>query len=102
MTIPASAQVVRITMSEALKSAVSSPQPEYAPLAKQARVAGDVVVEVKISTDGEVTDVQPVSGNSLLTNPVLRTLKLWKFKPFQNDGKATAVVTNLRFSFKPS
>jgi TonB family protein len=96
---PAAAQV-RVTMVEAMKSAVTSPPPEYAPLAKQAHIVGDVVVEVKISPEGDVTEVQAVSGNTLLANPVLKTLRMWKFKPFQSEGKATAAVTNLRFSFK--
>jgi protein TonB len=97
---PAEAQV-RVTMMEAMKSAVTAPPPEYAPLAKQAHIAGVVVVEVKISPQGDVTEVQTVSGNTLLVNPVHKALRMWKFKPFQSEGKATAAVTNLRFSFKP-
>jgi periplasmic protein TonB len=91
---------VRITMAEALRAVIKAPQPEYAPLAKLANIKGDVVVEVKISPEGDVAEVQPVSGNSLLINPVVKALKLWKFKPFRTGGKSTGAITNLRFSFK--
>lgn len=97
--IPAAAQI-RITMAEAMKNAVASPQPEYSALAKQARISGDVVVEIKINGQGEVKDVTPVSGNVMLSNPVVKTLKQWKFKPFESNGKPTEAVANLRFNFK--
>jgi TonB family protein len=91
---------LRVPMAEAMRSAVKSPPPEYAPLARQAQIVGDVVVEVKINTDGDVSEVSPVSGNILLANPVLKTIKMWKFRPFQADGKPTAAITSLRFSFQ--
>jgi len=91
---------VRVTAADALKAAVKKAQPEYSPMAKQMRVQGDVEVEVKISDAGGVDDVKVVSGNPLLTQPVVRSLKDWKFTPFQQEGKAAPAVTNLRFSFK--
>jgi periplasmic protein TonB len=91
---------IRVTTADAMKAAVASPPPEYAPLAKKANISGDVIVEININEQGDVTYVHSISGNLLLANPVLKTLKLWKFKPFQVEGKPTAAVTNLRFAFR--
>lgn len=91
---------VRVATGDALRAAVRKPQPEYNPMAKQMRIQGEVEVEVKINDAGDVNDVKVVSGNPLLTAPVVRSVKDWKFTPFQQDGKASAAVTQLKFTFK--
>lgn len=91
---------VRVTMAEAMRAATHHPQPEYARLAKETRIQGDVLVQLKISDQGDVAQVSALSGNTLLSSPVVRTVRQWKFKPFQFEGKPTAVTTNLRFSFR--
>ena len=60
------------------------------------RVAGDVEVEVSISKTGDVDNVKVLSGNALLTAPVVKTLKDWKFTPFSSEA-----ITQLKFTFKP-
>jgi TonB family protein len=87
---------LRVSMAEALKAAVKRPSPSYSPIAKQMRVAGDVEVEVSITKDGDVDNVKVLSGNALLTAPVVKTVKEWKFSPFASEA-----VTQLKFTFKP-
>lgn len=87
---------LRVSMAEALKAAVKRPSPSYSPIAKQMRVAGDVEVEVSISKAGDVDNVKVVSGNALLTAPVVKTLKDWKFTPFASEA-----IAQLKFTFKP-
>lgn len=87
---------LRVSMAEALKAAVKRPNPAYSPIAKQMRVAGDVEVEVSITKDGDVENVKVLSGNALLTAPVVKTVKEWKFSPFASEA-----VTQLKFTFKP-
>lgn len=99
LAVPCMAEM-RVAQPDAIKSAVKRTQPEYNPIAKQMRVQGDVEVEAKISDTGEVTDVKVVSGNALLTASVIKSVKEWKFQPFQENGKAMAAIATLRFSFK--
>ncbi len=87
---------LRVSMSEALKAAVKRPSPTYSPIAKQMRVSGDVDVEVSISKAGDVENVKVLSGNALLTAPVVKAVKEWKFSPFASEA-----VTQLKFTFKP-
>jgi TonB family protein len=91
---------IRVPTPDGLRAAVKRPQPDYNPMAKQMKVQGDVEVDVKITPEGGVEDVQVVSGNPMLSAPVVKTLKDWKFTPFQQDGKATPAVSRFRFSFK--
>lgn len=93
-TMNATAEV-RLSMSDALKTAVRKPTPPYNPIAKQMRVTGDVEVEVTINKQGDVENVKAVSGNAMLSGPVLRTVKEWKFTP-----PAEETITTLKFTFK--
>ncbi len=91
---------VHVPASVALAAAESKPQPDYNPLARQMRVTGDVSVEVQISTSGEVETVKVLTGNALLSGTVVKAVKNWKFKPFQQGGQPTVAITVLRFTFK--
>ncbi len=90
---------VRLTMSEATKAAIEQPRPEYAPIARQMRVTGDVVVEAHINVKGSVDDVKVVSGNAMLTPPVVAAVKRWKFSPATENGAPAAAVATLKFIF---
>ncbi len=99
MALPLAADL-RLSHGDAVKNAVKRTTPEYSPMAKQMRIQGDVEVEVKISESGEVADVKVVTGNPMLSAPVVKALKDWKFSPFLEDGKPASAVANLRFTFK--
>lgn len=92
---------VRVTHADAVKNATKHPSPEYAAMAKQMHISGEVEVEVKITEEGSVDAVKVVTGNPLLSGSVVRAVKDWKFTPFQDGGKASPAVANLKFNFKP-
>lgn len=98
-SLPALAEV-RVNHADAVKNAIKRPSPEYSPMARQMRIQGEVEVEVKIAESGEVPEVKVVTGNPMLSAGVVKTLKDWKFSPFNEGGKPSAAVANLRFSFK--
>jgi len=52
--------------------------PEYPPLAKMARIQGDVVLEVTIDEDGKVTNLEVESGHPLLAKAALDAVRQWK------------------------
>ena len=91
---------IHVPTSTALAAAEAKPQPDYNRLARQLKVAGDVSVEVHISPGGEVTEVNVLTGNSLLAGSVVKTVKNWRFKPFLFEGQPTTAVTILKFTFK--
>jgi len=91
--------IVRISDAEAKKAAISKSNPDYPPMAKQMHVSGPVIVEAEVSTEGEVSKVQPVSGNALLSSAAVSAVKKWKFIPFTADGKPAKAVVRLSFNF---
>jgi protein TonB len=66
-------------------------QPTYPPLAKQARIQGDVVIESVIDTQGRVTQMKVVSGSPLLVNAAERALQQWRYQPTLLNGQPVAV-----------
>jgi len=99
-SLPALAEV-RVNHADAVKNAVKRPNPEYSPIARQMGIQGEVEVEVKIAQSGDVGEVKVVTGNPMLSANVVKALKDWKFSPFNEGGKPSPAVANLRFSFKP-
>ena len=55
--------------------------PVYPDAARHAHISGSVVAEVTIGTKGEVTDVRPVAGDSMLVDPVVNPVWQWQYSP---------------------
>jgi|SRR3954454_15360089 TonB family protein len=89
-----------LTQEEAVKAAVSKPQPEYPPVAKQLKIQGRIELEVSIDAAGSVDNVKVLTGNPALTGNAVNTLKHWRFEPIVADGKPVRAVAILSFSFK--
>lgn len=66
-------------------------EPTYPPLAKQARIQGDVVLDSVIDTQGKVTQMKVVSGNPLLVQAAEQTLEQWKYEPTLLNGQPVDV-----------
>lgn len=92
---------LRVSASEALKSAVHKPQPVYSAVARQVKVAGRVEVEALVGEDGTVQSVKAVTGNPLLTASAVSAVEKWKFTPFTADGKPVRAICTLSFDFRP-
>ena len=90
----------KLSKAEALSAAVSKAEPEYPPLAKQLKIAGDVNLEAVVSENGTVEKVNVVDGNPVLTKAGTEALMKWKFKPVLADGKAVKALAPITFSFK--
>jgi protein TonB len=61
--------------------------PVYPPLAKTNHVIGEVTLDARIDSTGKVTDVEVVSGPTLLRQAAMEALRLWKYEPAQLDGR---------------
>ena len=66
-------------------------QPVYPPLAKQARIQGEVVIDSVIDTQGHVTQMKVVSGSPLLVGAAEQALAQWRYQPTLLNGQPVAV-----------
>lgn len=73
-------------------------QPDYPPLAKAAHIARIVRASIEIDEDGDVRNVRLISGHPMLAPAALDAIRKWKYRPFDIDGKPTAVRTEVQVS----
>jgi periplasmic protein TonB len=78
---------------------LAQPQPVYPPLARQARIQGNVVLHAIIDKDGRVGELQVISGHPLLVQSALDAVKNWRYQPTQLNGDAVEVDTTITVSF---
>jgi protein TonB len=74
-------------------------QPEYPGLAKNIGFSGTVILRARIGTDGEVRDLQLVSGNALLARSALEAVRQWRYRPTMLNGQAVDVETQITVNF---
>lgn len=74
-------------------------QPTYPPLAREARVQGDVMIDSIIDKQGDVTQMKLVSGNPLLITAALNAMKQWKYQPTRLNGTPISVEMQVTVHF---
>lgn len=82
--------------------AISTPAPEYPPEAVRRGESGTVLVRVEVSADGLPYSVQVArsSRSRALDRAALETVRRWRFRPGQRDGRAVPGVVQVPIDFK--
>ncbi len=81
---------------------VNKVNPSYPASAKQDRVQGAVVLEIKIGVDGAVLEAKATKASDpRLADAAIDAVKQWKFKPALNKaGKPVEVIATVNVNFK--
>jgi periplasmic protein TonB len=74
--------------------------PNYPIAAKQVRVEGDVTVEAVIDITGKLTNMKVLSGQPLLRQAALDSLRTWKYEPAYLNDKPMPVQTSITVKFR--
>ncbi len=74
-------------------------QPNYPPLARQARIQGTVVLQAEISKEGTIQNLQLISGHPMLAPAAIEAVKQWRYKPYLLNGEPVAVETQVVVNF---
>ena len=74
-------------------------EPTYPPLAQQARIQGVVVLTAIIGKDGNIQNLQVVSGHPMLAPAAIEAVKHWRYKPFLLNGQPVEVETTVTVNF---
>lgn len=77
-------------------------KPIYPPLARQAGVQGEVILQAVIGKDGRIEDLRVISGNPLLVKAARDAVIQWRYRPFLLDGEPVEVETQITVNFKVS
>jgi len=74
-------------------------QPKYPEDAKQAGIQGQVVLKALIDKEGNVQDLEVVSGHERLAPAAIEAVKQWRYKPFLLNGQPVNVETQVTVNF---
>jgi len=95
----ATPQRVRVSQGVSQGLLIHKVQPQYPPLARQARIQGVVVLQALIGKDGSIQNLHVVSGHPMLTNSALEAVKEWRYKPYYLNGEPVEVETTINVNF---
>jgi protein TonB len=99
---PVVPQRVRISQGVTRGLLVHRVEPSYPPLARAARVQGDVVLTAVISPNGDIENLQLVSGHPMLVPAAITAVKQWRYKPYLLNGQPVEVETTITVIFSLS
>jgi protein TonB len=91
---------VRVSQGVTKGMVVYRIEPTYPPLARQARIQGVVVLTAMIDRDGNIQNLQLVSGHPMLAPAAIDAVKHWRYKPFLLNGQPLEVETTVTVRFQ--
>ena len=74
-------------------------QPDYPPLARQARIQGAVVLQAVISREGTIENLQVLSGHPMLVHAAIDAVSQWRYRPYVLNGDPIEVETQVTVNF---
>jgi TonB family protein len=85
----------------AMPCIVERVQPEWPQEARDAGVAGMVIVQADVSADGSVGDARVLRGAPLLHGAAVDAVRRWRFEPAGTDGRPDPVTVTVMVQFPP-
>lgn len=74
--------------------------PDFPTEMRRAGISGIVMVSCQIDSDGHVQDPKVVkASNEAFSDPAVKAVRQWKFKPAHRDGNAVAVRVTIPMKF---
>src|SRR5580698_5836377 len=101
MAVPKVATPQRVRVSQGVSQGllVRRVQPNYPPLARQARIQGSVLLQAEISKTGDIQNLRLISGHPMLAPSAIEAVKQWKYKPYLLNGEPVEVETTVTVNF---
>lgn len=96
---PAVPQRVRISSGVAQGLLITKIPPQYPQNAKDQRIQGLVVMRAIIDKEGDVANIELISGHPLLAPPAIDAVKQWKYKPYLLNQTPVEVETQVQLTF---
>jgi len=93
-------QRVRVSQGVSKGLLISRIEPTYPPIARAAHIQGVVVLTAIIDKDGNIQNLQVVSGHPMLVPAAIEAVKQWRYKPFLLNGQPLEVETAVTVTFQ--
>lgn len=98
---PAQELESRIVVEESVQKGkqIAGSAPVYPPIAVQARVEGVVRLQIVVTKDGTVKDIEFLSGHLLFRESAKTAVETFRYSPTVKDGNPVEVSTRVRLQF---
>lgn len=96
----ASVQRVRVSQGVVKGLLTYRIEPSYPPVARAARIHGVVVLTAIIDKDGNIENLQLMSGHPMLAPAAIDAVKQWRYKPYLLNGQPVEVETTVTVNFE--
>jgi protein TonB len=73
--------------------------PAYPPLARSARIQGQVVLQAVIGKQGVIEDLKVLAGHPLLAPAAIEAVRQWRYRPYVLNNEAVEVETQITVNF---
>jgi protein TonB len=102
--VPKLEPVKRIRVSQGVTQGllVHKVEPQYPKIALAARITGVVQLKAIIGKDGNIRELQTLSGPPLLVPSAIDAVKQWHYRPYLLNGEAVEVETSVTVTFQLS
>jgi protein TonB len=77
-------------------------QPEYPPLARSARIQGQVVLAAIISKEGTIENLRVLEGHPMLVRAAIDAVSQWRYRPYILNNEPVEVETRITVNFSLS
>lgn len=92
-------QSVRVSSRVVAGMLVKKVNPVYPKEARKKHVQGIVMLHAFISKQGDITQLEVVSGDPLLASAALDATRQWKYRPYVFQGQPVEVETEIQVNF---
>lgn len=82
-----------------LKRAVHCTGPQMPAMARQARIEGQVLVDILVDGKGQVACAHLIVGHPMLAGSAIDAAKDWTYRPMKQNGKEVSFYGHLSFRF---
>jgi protein TonB len=96
---PLTAQSVPLPSNVSSGLLIKRVQPVYSKYARKNRIQGIVLMHAAISKEGDIINVEVLSGPPILTDAAVTAVKQWKYRPYRVNGEPVQVETEIKVNF---
>ncbi len=93
-------QRVRVSQGIVKGLLIRQIEPTYPTVAREARIHGQVVLTAIIDKDGNIENLQLVSGHPMLAPSAIDAVKQWRYRPYLLNGQPVEVETTITVNFE--
>jgi len=90
---------VRVSQGVSQGLVLTKVPPQYPKEARDQHIQGVVLMQVTIDKQGNVANIQLISGHPLLAPPAIDAVKQWKYKPYLLNQTPVEVEAQVQVTF---